>query len=107
MRKTKSETEIRNQIVEKTSYIFVDRGYKKVTIKWISDTFHISNATIYRLFGNKKQLFFACLHHVIEKETRLIIQGKKHMGISQFQILETYYMTCGIIFRKYTKRSFS
>ena len=66
---------MRDQILEKATELFLNLGFKSVTMDDLAHEMAISKKTIYTHFQNKNQLVKACTLHVFEA----IAQGIDHI----------------------------
>lgn len=61
---TQSETttgDTRQRIIQAALQLFGKQGYSQTTTRRIADVAGVNEVTIFRLFGNKKGLLFACM----------------------------------------------
>ncbi len=56
----------RQEIVEKASTVFLDKGYRNASISEIVSRVGITKPALYYYFRNKKDLYFACLDNIVQ-----------------------------------------
>ncbi len=56
----------RQEIVEKASSVFLDKGYRNASISEIVSRVGITKPALYYYFRNKKDLYFACLDNIVQ-----------------------------------------
>ncbi len=57
-----SESESRNRVLDAAYPLFVQQGYKAVSMQQIADAVSINKATLYHHFRSKDDLFLAVVH---------------------------------------------
>jgi AcrR family transcriptional regulator len=63
-RQTEEISPTRELIMEAATQLFLDKGYRGVTISEVMDNVGITKASFYYYFENKKDLYFACLDSI-------------------------------------------
>lgn len=61
------DPEIRVRVMVAATQAFLDRGYESATVDAIARSASTSKVTIYRLFPDKRSLFFACMTDEIDR----------------------------------------
>ncbi len=82
----------REDILNVSSKIFAERGYRNTDVQEIADELGIGKGTIYRTFATKEDLFLACVDDGMERLNQWLMQQMpcldKAEGLSQFERLE-------------------
>ncbi len=73
---SKKKSAMKETIVRKSSTLFLQRGFKSVTMDDIADAMAISKKTLYTLFENKEQLVRESAHFVFDQVCREIEEIK-------------------------------
>jgi len=71
------ELKMKNIIIEKASKLFLQLGFKSVTMDDLADSMGISKKTLYIHFDNKHQLVSEAANSIFEKVTQDIIEIKR------------------------------
>ena len=61
---------MKDKIIEKSNELFLNLGFKSVTMDEIANSLGISKKTLYKHFGNKTALIDAVTHHMFDKHNR-------------------------------------
>ncbi|MGB2502289.1 MAG: TetR/AcrR family transcriptional regulator [Flavobacteriaceae bacterium] len=68
---------MKNAIIEKASKLFLQLGFKSVTMDDLADSMGVSKKTLYIHFDNKHQLVSEAANFIFEKVTQDIIEIKR------------------------------
>jgi len=60
------------EILEKATEVFAQRGYRNTDVQYIADPLRIGKATIYRYFPTKEQLFLAAVERGVRRLDEVI-----------------------------------
>ena len=55
------------EILEKATEVFAERGYRNTDVQYIADPLGIGKATVYRYFATKEQLFLAAVERGVRR----------------------------------------
>lgn len=94
----------RMQIIETSHKLFLSQGYKQTTTKQIADLAGVNESTIFRLFGNKENLFHQSIAHYTSEMLRIDNEGLtfgKNLEQDIFQLIQK-----NVILMKQTVPSF-
>ncbi|MEZ4500789.1 MAG: TetR/AcrR family transcriptional regulator [Thermomicrobiales bacterium] len=73
-----SESESRNRVLDAAYPLFVQQGYKAVSMQQIADAVSINKATLYHHFRSKDDLFLAVVHVAMRRiraDIEAVVQG--------------------------------
>jgi len=56
----------RDAILRHATDVFADEGFRRTDVQVIADRAGVGKGTVYRYFGNKQDLFFAAVYHMLE-----------------------------------------
>jgi len=65
-RQTEEISPTRELIMEAATQLFLEKGYRGVTISEVMESVGITKASFYYYFENKKDLYFACLDNIFQ-----------------------------------------
>lgn len=85
----------RMQIIETSHKLFLSQGYKQTTTKQIADLAGVNESTIFRLFGNKENLFHQSIAHYTSEMLRIDNEGLtfgKNLEQDIFQLIQKNVM---------------
>lgn len=75
-RKEREKQEIKNMVLETAMMLFLEEGYKNVTIRKIAEKIEYSPATIYLYFKDKDEIFLTLQKMAFEKFYEFQISGQ-------------------------------
>lgn len=76
----------RDQILDTALKVFAREGFAETDVQVIADLAKVGKGTVYRHFGNKRELFLATARHSVEKLSEFLREQVKE-GSSSVQIL--------------------
>lgn len=76
----------RDQILDTELKVFAREGFAETDVQVIADLAKVGKGTVYRHFGNKRELFLATARHSVEKLSEFLREQVKE-GSSSVQIL--------------------
>ena len=62
-----STTEKRQTVLRRAIELFAEVGFRQADVQVIADRAQVGKGTVYRYFGNKQQLFWACVLDVMHR----------------------------------------
>lgn len=88
---TSHSNELHKQILTISAKLFVERGYKGLSMREIAEALGVSKASLYYHFKDKEDLFLAILVESIEQLGALVRSAKQVEGTSREKIRFFFY----------------
>lgn len=89
------ESGMRNTIIEKAKSLFIEHGYRGLSMREIAEKVGVSKPALYYHFKNKEELFFAVLKNGLEEIGRMIdtINNQPVTSYEKLSLFMKYVLT--------------